>query len=93
MIVIYDIMIIWMKSKCIWKYMVKTSHLGVNHPAIVQEIPHFACISAFLGRPLAFWAFFRETIKFAENLDNFQLHGNILWTEAVRKRMRHIFDT
>ena len=36
----------------------------------------------------AFLALFRKQIKFAENSDNFQLHRDILWTEAVRKHTR-----
>ena len=68
---------------------------GVNQPATVGEIPHFAFLPAFLQkRPAflqkrpAFLALFQKQTKFGANSDNFQLHGDILWTEAVRKRTR-----
>ena len=34
------------------------------------------------------FGFISGKIKFAENRDNFQLRGDILWTEAVRQRTR-----
>ena len=54
----------------------------------MPEIPHFAFLPAFLGKRLAFWVLLGGEIKFAENHDNFQLHGDILLTEAVQKHTR-----
>ena len=55
------------------------------------EIPYCGFLPTcphFLRKRHTFLCFISEKIKFIANHDNFQLHEDILWTEAVRKRTR-----
>ena len=59
--------------------------IGVNRLANVREIPYLPSFRQYriFAKTSRIFGFIMEKIKFAENRDNFQLHGDILCTEAV----------